>query len=261
MNLADRLGGKVAIITGGASGLGALTCKRLVAEGARVVVADIRADAAQALADEIGPGAAAFEFDYFDESSIQALIDDTISRHGRIDLLHNNAIGGAGIDGGVIDADPAVWDRAYGLNVRGYMLASKYALPHMVARRTGVIVNMSSASALTGGLRLTAYGAVKAAVVAMSQYIATQHGKDGIRCVSLSAGATKNIGESRLGSKGLEIMERHTLMPALGDPNDVAALVAFLASDESASLTGVDIRIDGGLLSHLPTFADTRGPA
>ena len=259
MNLINRLSGKVAIVTGGVGGLGSVTCRRLVAEGARVVVADIRGEEAKALADELGPSASAYEFDYLDEDSIKALIDDTVARHGRLDLLHNNAIGGGGgKDGALADADPAVWDASYAINVRGYMLASKYALTPMIAQQTGVIINMSSAGALGGGLSYTAYGVMKAAVITLSQYIATQYGKDGVRCTSLTPGATQNIGLRRLGGEGLRIMERHSLTPELGDPNEIAALVAFLASDESKFITGSDIRVDGGLFSHNPTVGDLR---
>ena len=261
MNLINRLSGKVAIVTGGAGELGRLTCRRLVAEGAGVVVADIRGAEAKALADELGPSASAFQFDYLDEGSIKALITDTVARYGRLDLLHNNAIGGGGgggKDGPIADADPAVWDASYALNVRGYMLASKYALTPMIAQQTGVIINMSSAGALGGGLSYTAYGVMKAAVITLSQYIATQYGKDGVRCTSLTPGATQNIGMRRLGGEGLRIMERHSLTPTIGDPNEIAALVAFLASDESKFITGSDIRIDGGLFSHNPTVGDLR---
>ncbi|HKX79930.1 MAG TPA: SDR family oxidoreductase [Novosphingobium sp.] len=262
MDLSNRLSGKVGIITGGAGGLGSRTCRRLVAEGARVVVADIRGDAAKALADELGPSASSFEFDYLNEGSIKDLVADTIGRCGRIDLLHNNAIGGTGgRDGAILNADPEVWDLSYALNVRGYMLASKHVLPHMIAQKTGVIVNMSSGAALGGGLQLSAYGVMKAAVMTLTQYIATQYGKDGVRSTSITPGVTQGTSTERMSAEGLAIQKRHALTPEFGDANEIAAVVAFLASDESKFITGSNIRVDGGLFSHNPTVADLREQA
>ena len=260
MDLTNRLSGKVAIVTGGAGGLGSATVRRLVAEDARVVVADIRGDAAKTLADEFGKSALPVEFDYRDESSVQALVHETIRQFGRIDLLHNNAVGGAATDLAILDARTEDWDEAYEINVRGYMLATKYALPHMIEQKVGTIVNMSSGSALKGDLARTAYGVLKSAVITLTQYTATQYGKDGVRCVSITPGAmlTDSM-RAAMGAEGIAVMERHHLTPRLGDPGDVAALIAHLTSDDSKFITGINIPVDGGLLAHNPTYADFRG--
>ncbi|MFC8663051.1 SDR family NAD(P)-dependent oxidoreductase [Streptomyces sp. NPDC057199] len=260
--MSNRLSGKVAVVTGGAGGLGSATCRRLVAEGARVVVADINGPAAKMLAEELGESATGYEFDYRDEGSVRSLIDHTVEQYGRIDLLHNNAVGGAaaGADGQIAEADPATWDAVYEISVRGYMLASKHAIPHMKEQQSGVIVNMASGSALKGDLMLSAYGTLKAAVITLSQYIATQYGKDGIRSISICPGAmlTDSM-RNAMGPEGVKMMERHHLTPRLGAPSDLAALVAYLTSDESEFVTGINIPIDGGLLAHNPTVADQRG--
>jgi NAD(P)-dependent dehydrogenase (short-subunit alcohol dehydrogenase family) len=256
----ERLSGKVAVVTGGAGGLGSATCRRLVEEGAQVVVADVNAAAATALADELGKAAVAFEFDYRDEASVKSLIETTVQQFGRLDLLHNNAVGGdLSRDGLVEDAEAAVWDTQYEITIRGYLFGCKYAIRHMKTSGGGVIINMGSDSALAGDLMLTAYGATKAAVITMSQYVATQYGKHGIRCVSITPGAmlTDSMRQN-MGVEGVRVLERHHLTPSLGDPGNVAALVAHLASDDSAFITGINIPVDGGFYSHLPTTADFR---
>lgn len=256
---AGRLDGKVAIVTGGAGGLGSATCRRLVAEGARVVIGDYNGPAAKALADELGDTALGFEFDYREETSVKQLIDTTIDQFGRIDLLHNNAVGEVAGDGAIADADAAVWDAVYAVNLRGYMLGCKHAIPHMKSQGQGIIVNMASGAALKGDLFLSAYGAIKAAVITLTQYVATQYGKDGIRSVSISPGAmlTDSM-RNAMGEEGVRLMERHHLTPRLGNPSDLAALMAYLAGDEANFLTGINIPFDGGLLAHNPTVADNR---
>jgi NAD(P)-dependent dehydrogenase (short-subunit alcohol dehydrogenase family) len=250
----------VAIVTGGAGGLGSATCRRLVEDGVRVVVADINGEGAAALVKELGDSASAFEFDYRDESAVKDLVDTTVNRFGRLDLLHNNAVGGhMEADGMVEDADAAVWDSAYEINIRGYLFGCKYAIPHMRSAGRGVIINMGSDAALAGDLWLTAYGATKAAVLTLTQYVATQYGKDGIRCVSITPGAmlTDSM-RNHMGEEGVRMIERHHLTPRLGKPSELASLVAYLASEEADFLTGINIPLDGGYYSHLPTTADLR---
>jgi NAD(P)-dependent dehydrogenase (short-subunit alcohol dehydrogenase family) len=257
---AGRLAGKVAIVTGGAGGLGSETCRRLVAEGARVTIADINGEAAKALAGQLGEAATPFEFDYRDESSVRDLIETTVRNLGRLDLLHNNAVASIGNDGLVEDAEAAVWDLQYEINVRGYLFGCKYAVRHMKDAGGGVIINMASDSALAGDVFLTAYGATKAAVITLSKYVATQYGKDNIRCVSVTPGAmlTDSM-RNHMGPEGVRILERHHLTPRLGHPTDIGGLIAYLASDDAEFLTGINIPMDGGFYAHLPTTADLRG--
>jgi NAD(P)-dependent dehydrogenase (short-subunit alcohol dehydrogenase family) len=254
-----QLRDKIAIVTGAAGGLGSETCRRLVAEGAHVVVADINGPGAGRLADELGDAAVAHEFDYRDEAQVRELIDSTVDRFGHLDLLHNNAVLSGPRDGLVEDAEADVWDTAYEINLRGYMFGCKYAIPHMRKAGRGVIVNMASDSALAGDMMLSAYGCTKAAVITLTQYVATQYGKDGIRCVSVTPGAmlTDSM-RNHMGPDGVAMLEHHHLTPRLGKPSDLAGLIVYLASDDAEFLTGINIPLDGGYYSHLPTTADLR---
>lgn len=257
--MSRRLDGRVAIITGGAGGLGSAACKRLASEGARVVVADIDLEGAQRVAREIGENAWACQFDYRSEDSIRAMIDGTIARWGRLDVLDNNGTAPSAGDGSIEDAEAAVWDRMYEITMRGYMLATKYAIPHMRAGGGGIIINMGSDAARGGDLELSAYGAMKAAVLALTKYTATQYGKDRIRSVSITPGVIlTEAAKTFLGEDGVRAMLDHHLTDRLGASEDLASLVAFLSSEESEFITGINIPLDGGYLSHLPTTADRR---
>ena len=166
-------------------------------------------------------------------------------------------------DSNVEHMDIAVWDHLMQINVRGTMLACKYAIPQLRARGGGSIINMSSGSALAGSDGITAYGVGKAAIVNLSRYIATQHGKEGIRCNSLAPGLiiTPGLGEHYGSGPVGEMLRRHTLMPRNGTPTDIAWAVVWLASDESAYVTGQCIAIDGGLSAHQPYWAEARALA
>ena len=265
MTAVARLSGRVAVVTGGAGGLGSATCRRLAADGAAVVVADIEGGRAQALADEIGGDASAATVDVAEPESVRALIDGVVTEHGRLDVLHNNAAASAAEhisqDTTVVDTPLEVWDRTFQVNFRGYVLGCRYAIPHMLDQGAGVIVNTSSDAGRSGDVARTAYGCSKAAILALTEYVATQYGKRGIRCVAITPGAmlTAPMREV-MGEEALAVLERHHLTPYLGEPEDVANLVAFLVSDEAKFLTGINVPLDGGYLSHQPTFADFSEP-
>jgi NAD(P)-dependent dehydrogenase (short-subunit alcohol dehydrogenase family) len=255
------LEGRVAIITGGGGGIGAATARRLVCAGAQVVIADIDAPQARVVADEIGEQAYAIHLDQDDESSVRSTIENILSRFGRIDILHNNAAltrpDIIAADRGVLDTDIAIWDAAYRTNLRGAVLCAKHVLPHMIAAGRGVIINMSSLAALGGDTGRTAYGSMKAAIMLLTQSIATAHGKQGVRCVALSPGAVLSANmRQHVDPAMMRVIERHHLTPYLGEPDDIAAFVAFVASDEARYLTGITIPIDGGSSSHLSHVAD-----
>jgi NAD(P)-dependent dehydrogenase (short-subunit alcohol dehydrogenase family) len=153
-----------------------------------------------------------------------------------------------------------VWDAILRVNLRGTMIASRAAIPHL-RRRGGAIVNTSSGAALAGGLSHSAYSASKAALHSLTQSIATQHGKEGIRCNAIAPGliVTPATRDTYAGSELGAVMLRHHLTPRLGRPEDIAAAVVFLASDEAAFITGQVICVDGGLLAHQPYVADFAG--
>ena len=261
--MSKRLQGKVAIVTGAASGIGAETATRLAHEGAAVVVADINLPGAEQLVTRIiatGAAAAAVRVDLGDEQSITDMVAFAVNRFGGLDILDNNAADtrlSATRDVGVEHTDTQVWDTIMRINLRGTMLACRAAIPRMRARGGGSIINMSSGSGLTGALAPTAYGVSKAGIITLTQYVATQHGKEGIRCNAIAPGLIVTDAASSYASGPFgEMMLRHHLTPRLGTPGDIAAAVAFLASDEAAFITGQTISVDGGLLAHAPYHAD-----
>ena len=181
-----RFDGEVAIVTGGASGIGAATARRLVAEGARVAIADIDGARAEALAKELDDAAIGVQFDAGDVASVEAVVSATVDHFGRLDLLHNNAAIMApehiAQDTNPVDIEFEVWDRTMAVNLRGYLAGCKYAIPHMLARGKGAIVMTASGSGNMGDLATIAYGTSKAAIIGMNRYVATIYGKQGIRC-------------------------------------------------------------------------------
>jgi NAD(P)-dependent dehydrogenase (short-subunit alcohol dehydrogenase family) len=262
--MTKRLQGKVAIVTGAASGIGAETAARLAREGAAVVVADINFAGAEKQTDTLvraGDVAAAVRVDLGEERSIVEMIAFAVSRFGGLDILDNNAADtrlSSTRDMGVEHTDTDVWDTIMRINLRGTMLACKAAIPQMRVRGGGSIINMSSGSGLTGALAPTAYGVSKAGIITLTQYVATQHGKEGIRCNAIAPGLIVTPATTSSYATGPfgEMMLRHHLTPRLGTPADVASTVAFLASDEAAFITGQVICVDGGLHAHAPYHAD-----
>jgi NAD(P)-dependent dehydrogenase (short-subunit alcohol dehydrogenase family) len=259
-----RLAGKVAIVTGAASGIGRATALLMAREGASVVVADLNGAGANAVAQEIeaaGGRAVGQAADVAEEASVVAMIEAAAKHFGGLDVLHNNAAASdpalMSRDGDVADMDIAVFDRTLAVNLRGPMLGCKHAIPRMLARGGGAIVNTSSAAALVGDPVRTAYGASKAGLDSLTRYVATQYGKRGIRCNSIAPGviATPALA-ANVPTEMIAIYERSHLTPRLGKPEDIAAAVVFLASDDAAFITGQTISVDGGLLAHHPAFGE-----
>jgi NAD(P)-dependent dehydrogenase (short-subunit alcohol dehydrogenase family) len=260
------LEGMVAIVTGAASGIGAACAARLAREGARVVIADLSAGGAQAQAAQLrgdGGEASACVADIGDEASATAMVDFALKKYGGLDILVNNAADtklSSTRDVAVESTDVAVWDEIFRVNLRGTMLCCKHAIPRLRARGGGSIVNMCSGAGLTGALSHSAYGASKAGVAVLTQYVATQHGKEAIRCNAIAPGLIVTPATAQTYASGGigDMMLAHHLTARLGTPQDIAAIVAFLASAESAFITGQIISVDGGLLAHAPYYADVR---
>ena len=255
-----RFEDQVAIVTGGASGIGEATCRRLVAEGATVVIADVNEERAQALAAELGPAARAQVFDAADVKSIERLVLGTVERLGRLDVLHNNAALSAPDihkrDNNAIDIEFEVWDHVMAVNLRGYLAGCKYALPTMIAQGGGAIVNTASTGGFAGDITRMAYSVSKAAIIGLTRQIATHHGKQGIRCNAVAPGLVLTPGTRGAAASVIEVMQRHLLVPEFGEPEDIAALVCFLASAEARYINGQTYIADGGMLAHNPTMAD-----
>lgn len=255
-----RLKEKLAIITGGAGGIGAATAARFVSEGAFVVIADKDEMRAKDIAARHRNKAVAFPFDAADNESTQAMIDGVVTRFGRIDILYNNlALLSEAIlaqDTTVVETPLEVWNDLMTVNAGSYFAACKFSIPHMLTNGGGVIINTATGCALAGDVKRTGYGASKAAVVALTKYVATQYGKKGIRCNTISPGLILTDTLKRASPELLTLMSRHILTPMLGEPEDIAALAAFLASDDSRYINGELISCDGGLLTHLPQIAE-----
>ena len=255
---------RVAIVTGAASGIGRATAHALASEGIAVLVADLDAEGAEEVASELvaaGGTASAQQADVEQEESVRAMVEAAVNRFGGLDVLHNNAAASApeimGRDLDLTEMDAEVWDRTLAINLRGPMLGCKYAIPRMLERGGGVIVNTSSASGLVGDLSRAAYGASKAGLDSLTRYVATQYGKRGIRCNAIAPGVihTPALAQN-VPPEQLAVFERSHLTPRLGQPEDIAAAVVFLVSDGGAFITGQTLSVDGGLLAHHPTFGE-----
>jgi NAD(P)-dependent dehydrogenase (short-subunit alcohol dehydrogenase family) len=255
----DRLNGKVAIVTGGGGGIGGATARALAREGAAVLVVDVNEAAAASVVDGITAAsgrAAAFTADLSDEDQAAAAVDAATSAFGRLDVLHNNA---ALTDSDFLSADTAVtelavdvWERTMQVNLRSQMLMCKHGVPQMVRGGGGSIINMSSGASLKGDRTRTAYGVSKAGVNALTMYVATSHGKQGIRVNTILPGLViTDAVRAHLDEATVASLGKATLTPSVGQPGDIADVVVFLASDESRYITGQMLAVDGGMSAHV----------
>lgn len=256
---------KVAIVTGAASGIGRASAMRMAELGAAVTVADINFERAQLVVEEIralGGQAIAIGVDVAEESQMQAMVDATVEAFGGLDILHNNAADVRpetyGRDLLVADMDVALWDSFMAINLRSVMLGCKWAIPRMLQRGGGAIINTSSMAADAGQDSTVAYGVSKAGVNALTQYVATQYGKQGIRCNAIAPGYTLTPAGRAAPQAFLDVYHRNTLTPWLGEPEDLANVAAFLASDASRYITGQIIAVDGGITAHATTLSALR---
>ncbi|KUI04771.1 SDR family oxidoreductase [Mycobacterium sp. IS-3022] len=247
------LAGKVVLVAGGATGIGAATAMRLAGEGCRVVVGDVAATAARDTARKIveeGGAATAVTFDLADPASVADLVTETVEIYGGVDALFTVGADMSSLQGDsdVVDIDFDLWDRVMAVTLRGYMAAMKYSIPHILERGGGAIVNMSSAAAFQGEPARPAYAASKAGVGALTRHVASRWGKEGVRCNAVAPGftATEAIRSvpqwPELEKAALKRIRGHRV----GRPTDVAALVAFLLSDDGAWINGQIINVDGG---------------
>jgi len=259
-----RLDGKVAIVSGSAGGIGRATARKMAAEGALVLVADINGDGADETVAQIrsaGGEATPHVVDLASPDEVAAMIAAAVSTYGGLDVLHNNAAATNLVsnDRDLLSVTLELWEATIAVNLRSVLLASQHAIPLMLARGGGAIINTSSISAISGDLNYSAYGASKAGINALTLYIATQYGKRGIRCNAVLPGMVlTSVAHDIIESAALQEYTRQHVAPRLGRPEDIANMVAFLASDEAEWVTGQLIRVDGGLFSHNPTVAAFR---
>lgn len=248
-----RLQGKVAIISGAASGMGAATARRFGKEGAVVVVADMLEAEGKAVADTINTAGGKAEFkrlDVTDEAGWKQLVADTVAAHGKLDILVNNA----GISGSATNdmLDSALWNRVMAVNATGVFLGTAAAVPAMQKNGGGSIVNLSSISGLVGQTMVhMSYNASKSAVMTMSKATAVQYGKDNIRCNSVHPGLMPPM---RTSGATADPATRAKMLKAVplgrnGEVDEVANAILFLASDEASYITGAELYVDGGYLA------------
>jgi NAD(P)-dependent dehydrogenase (short-subunit alcohol dehydrogenase family) len=249
----DRLEGKVAVITGAGSGIGRVAAMLFADEGAKVVVADVVADHAESVTDEIlaaGGSALAVTVDVSNESQVEAMVASAVDTYGGLQVLFNNAGIFPDDDGGVLDTPPDTWQRVMEVNLKGVWLGCRAAVPAMLASGGGSIINVASFVALMGAATAQiAYTASKGGVLAMTRELAVEYARRGIRANSLCPGPI----ETPLLAELLADPERrqrrlvHIPIGRFGRPEEIAKAALFLASDDASFITGSALVVDGGI--------------
>jgi len=262
-SMSGRLAGRVALITGGGSGVGAMTAHTLASEGAKVAVTDIDEPAAQAVAHQLtidGFVASAHALDVADEASWIRVVAEVEATYGPVTVLHSNAAptGASHMsrDGDVEDMDVELWDFIMAVALRGSMLGCKHLIRGMVDAGGGSIVITSSVKGQTGSSYRVAYSCSKGALDALVRMVATRYGKSNVRCNAIAPGIVETPGlRETVPPDRLQLLEDAHLVPRLGRVEDIASAVLFLASEESSFITGQIINVDGGLTAHTPALS------
>ena len=239
-----------AFVTGGASGIGAATARRLAKDGMQVVVADIDGDGAREIADEVD--GLAVRVDVSDTAEVRAAVSGAEEIVGPIDVLVNNA----GVDrfAFFVDTDEDSWNKVLGVNLRGTIACTHAVLPGMCERRRGVIVNVASEAGRSGVVAGSVYSAAKAGVIGFTKAIARESARFGVRCNAVAPGPIETpllngaaAAYGPAGAKLKQMMIDATAMRRIGEPDEVASAIAFLASEESSYITGDTLAVSGGL--------------
>lgn len=247
-----NLDGQVAVVTGGASGIGAATARRLAADGARVVVADIQGEAAEVVAKDIGDRARSITADVSQEAEVAAAVDLAVSELGRLDIMFANA-GVFGAYGPIHTADMAAVDRSLAINLRGVFLCMKHAARIMRPQRSGAIIATTSPAAVTGGVGNHSYSAAKAGIIGLMRSVAAELRPHRVRVNAVMPGAVVSamtadlvLNDAGAIGKVAEALTKDAVDHRPGLPEDLAAAVSYLASSDGEFVIGHTLVVDGG---------------
>ena len=250
-----QLAGRIALITGGAAGIGKATAERFIEEGAKVVICDVAEEAGQKTVEDLGPQACFYKVNVADRAAVQTFVDEVVQRFGRVDVLVNNAgVLRDGLfvrvkDGQLVKQMPeADFDLVVSVNLKGVFNCSQAVAPHMIRQGGGVILNATSVVGLDGNFGQTNYVATKAGVIGMTKVWARELGKSNIRVNAVAPGFTATEMVAAMPENILAGMKSHTPLGRLGQPRDIANAYVFLASDEASFITGETLRVDGGIV-------------
>ena len=250
-----RLKDRVTLITGGAAGIGKATAQLFAAQGAKVVICDVNPEAGAATVKALGPEHRFYQVDVTNRDAVQAWVDDVVAQYGRIDVLINNA----GVlrdnqlvkvkNGALVKQMPeADFDLVIAVNLKGVFNCTQAVAPHMITGGGGVILNASSIVGLDGNFGQTNYVATKAGVIGMTKVWARELGRHNIRVNAVAPGFTATEMVMAMPQRILDGMKARTPLGRVGQPRDIANAYLFLASDEASFITGVVLRVDGGIV-------------
>ena len=242
--MGDRLKNKVAIITGAAKGIGFATVQRFAQEGAIVIMADMNLEAAKGAAAQI-PNAEAYAMNVTDRASIQAVVDQVMQKHGRIDILINNA--GITQDARLVKMTEAQFDAVIDVNLKGVFNCTQLIVPHMLEAKSGAIVNASSVVGIYGNFGQTNYSATKFGVIGFTKTWARELGPKGVRVNAICPGFVATEMVKAMPENILQDIERRSWLGRLGTPEEIANVYLFLASNEASFINGVALEASGGI--------------
>jgi NAD(P)-dependent dehydrogenase (short-subunit alcohol dehydrogenase family) len=246
--------GKVALVTGGGSGIGRETCLAFARKGAKVVVSDIVVDGGEEtvrMVKDAGGEAVFVKCDVAQDADVKALIDKVVETYGRLDYAHNNA-GIEGMAGPCVECTEENWDKTININLKGVFLCCKYELPVMLKQGGGAIVNTASVAGLVGFPGIPAYTASKHGVAGLTKAIALDYAKENIRCNAVCPGVIHTPMVDRFSGgtqEGLDAMAQMEPVGRLGEPSEIADAVVYLCSDEATFVTGIAMPVDGAFVA------------